>query len=95
MPDPTPRPEQSSLGDEVPALSNRSDHGRRWINSSIAVAVSLILYVLSLGPAVWATDTFLSRNRAWLHSAYAPVIWLAEHTPLGGPLEWYVCLWIS
>jgi hypothetical protein len=25
--------------------------------------------------------------------AYAPLVWLYNHTPLQGPLDWYVSLW--
>jgi hypothetical protein len=51
-----------------------------------------MFYVLSLGPAVWLADRGYLPTEP-LQVVYAPLIWLHEHTPLSGPLDWYVELW--
>lgn len=54
-----------------------------------------VLYVLSLGPAVWLYNAQQGQGPAAevLETIYAPLGWLHENTPFQGPLEWYVDLW--
>jgi hypothetical protein len=61
-----------------------------WI--AVAVALSPLLYVLSIGPAGWAVDAG-HFSRGQFHTLYAPVVWLHDHTLLEKPLEWYAGLW--
>ena len=50
----------------------------------------LIFYSASIGPAVLI---FREPPRA-VEKFYAPLGWLAEHTPLDGPLSAYVEYWL-
>jgi hypothetical protein len=60
-----------------------------WV--ALVLALSPLLYVLSIGPAGWLEkEGYLPRS---VRSVYAPVIWLHDHTPLEKPLEWYGNLW--
>lgn len=53
----------------------------------------LILYVLSVGPAVWVNDRLANdRLREVLYFVYYPVIWLYENTLLHEPMDRYVRL---
>ncbi len=54
-----------------------------------------VLYVLSVGPAVWFIETQPRRGTAVdvYRVVYSPLGWLADNTPLRGPLYWYVDLW--
>lgn len=52
----------------------------------------LAIYALSIGPV----NFWVARSRdecAIVRGIYAPVIWLAENTPLQKPLEHYVKVW--
>jgi hypothetical protein len=52
----------------------------------------LPLYVLSVGPFILLCDT-MGWGRSAVAVVYAPLVWLYNHTPLQGPLDWYVSLW--
>ncbi|MBN1670741.1 MAG: hypothetical protein JXR37_06905 [Kiritimatiellae bacterium] len=53
----------------------------------------LLLYVLSLGPAVRLVQYY--PRAGWLfESVYCPLLWLADNTGLGKVLEVYVDLWL-
>ena len=56
----------------------------------LAIAIP-ILYVLSVGPAVMIYDRF--GPFPLFETFYSPVEWVADNTPLGGPLNAYVGLW--
>lgn len=49
-------------------------------------------YVLSFGPAGYAMK-LTGRGVKAVMTAYAPVVWLHDHTPLREPLEWYAEWW--
>ena len=59
----------------------------------IVTFLMLVLYVLSIGPVAFVASRLRHHtfNRA-AETFYAPLIWLSDHTPLGGPLKWYVHL---
>jgi hypothetical protein len=61
---------------------------------AIALALTPVLYTLSVGPAVYV-GMRSGASPEPLRVFYAPLIWLAENTLLGGPLDWYVDLWES
>lgn len=57
-----------------------------------AVFVAVLLYVLSVGPAVLLSIKTGDGGRS-IRIFYAPVIWLHENTPLKKPIEAYLFLW--
>jgi hypothetical protein len=64
--------------------------GLWWVVCVIALVPPL--YVLSAGPvSVICLKAGISPEA--VEAMYAPVIWLCEHTPLEGPLKWYLRLW--
>lgn len=59
----------------------------------LAVILSPLAYVLSLGPALW-----LMRNEwlpgQWFARLYYPLQWLADHNEsMRSILEWYLSWW--
>ena len=51
-----------------------------------------VIYLLSIGPAVWLSDRGLVSDR--VEFAYYPLIWLAERTEwFVASLRWYIELW--
>lgn len=73
------------------------DRSKRGAAPLVVVGLFLlpVLYVLSLGPALWFIEAQPRRGTAVdvFRVVYAPLEWLAENTPLRGPLYWYVELW--
>jgi hypothetical protein len=63
----------------------------------VALIALPILYVLSIGPAIYAFGAMRSsvspQVSAALDTFYKPVTLLSDHTPLKTPLEWYFELW--
>jgi hypothetical protein len=70
---------------------NETPHKRHGILMLIPWIMlgGLVLYVLSIGPAL-GYDWFRGES---FETIYAPIIWLAENTPLEKPIGWYVDLW--
>jgi hypothetical protein len=64
--------------------------GRR--NRWAVVLALLLLYALSVGPAVFLVNA-TGEGRGVVRVAYLPHIWLHDYTPLKEPLEWYVEPW--
>jgi hypothetical protein len=56
------------------------------------IALMPLAYVLSVGPVV-ATCDWAGWDFEGLDTFYAPLDWLCLHTPLKGPLKWYVRVW--
>ena len=53
-----------------------------------------VLYALSFGPVLrLCASVSPYRIPVWVGVIYAPLAWLHEHTPLRGPLDWYLGLW--
>ena len=52
----------------------------------------VILYVLSVGPAVLVYDGLPKPAKKAVELIYAPVVWLAD-SRIGEPIEWYANLW--
>ena len=74
----------------MPSEEKEKSRGLYWVVGAIILAP--LLYVLSVGPAVWVARS----NPALVplvRAAYAPVTWLHDHTPLKRPLEEYVQRW--
>ena len=82
--------------DQIPR--NKSCASRSSGSAALALIVAALLaapmlYLLSVGPAVWLV------NQQYFHestfeSLYAPLVWLHENTLAEKPLEWYVELWL-
>jgi hypothetical protein len=65
--------------------------GAVWVWSFVAILV----YVLSVGPAVRVMQrSEHSLVRRAFVTIYTPLAWL-RRTPLQGPLCWYIDLWID
>jgi hypothetical protein len=61
-----------------------------WLGGA---ALLPLLYVLSIGPATALNVAPGGVCHTVLIAIYAPLDWLDEHTPISGPLRWYVRLW--
>jgi hypothetical protein len=61
--------------------------------TGMVFALLPILYVLSLGPAVWGVEKMGWDPDLW-ETIYQPLIWLHENTFLEEPLDWYVELFV-
>jgi hypothetical protein len=73
-------------------MSEQAERSRGWFYLAVVLALLPLLYVASIGPANLLVDR-LDLDLDSFQAAYAPVDWLAAHTPLRRPLEWYVDLW--
>lgn len=78
------------MGDEVSEPSDRRASGLEVV--VIAVLALPVLYVLSVGPVVKVAQ-WLDLDGDRLKTAYAPLIYLHDHTPMKKPLEWYIGVW--
>ena len=58
-----------------------------------AILISIFLYVLSYGPALYIWQELAWSQRRF-DRFYAPIQWLQEHTPLGSSIDWYVSLFV-
>jgi hypothetical protein len=54
----------------------------------LAVIAAILLYVLSIGPAI----RYAAHSPA-LNAFYSPLAWLYHNTAFDAPLEWYLGLW--
>jgi hypothetical protein len=60
---------------------------------SVVLLLLPMLYVLSIGPAVWLLDRG-AISKKLLYTAYAPVDWLVhQNETFGDAMEWYCGLW--
>jgi hypothetical protein len=84
-------------------MTERPDRKCRWRGWRVtaAVVLSLFLYILSFGPAIWMLDHFTvpgSVSRSLVGRIYKPITWTEAHGPawISDPL-WYVatffCWW--
>ena len=55
------------------------------------VLIALVLYVLSIGPAVWLNAKGYLPDEIGI--VYFPLEYLYENTFLREPIEWYLELW--
>lgn len=55
--------------------------------------IGLVAYVLSVGPVAFCARDWPREKTAALTGFYFPLIWFADHTPLGPPLIAYVNWW--
>jgi hypothetical protein len=55
----------------------------------LIVFAVIALYFLSLGPVA----RFSPRNNPTVRVVYAPMEWIIDETPFGGPVIWYLKLW--
>jgi len=54
--------------------------------------IALVLYALSLGPALWLAEKgYLTADIFYV--IYDPIIYLGNNTFVGEPLFWYMELW--
>lgn len=74
-----------------------SDLERRttWIWAVVIGAALMmpILYVLSVGPAIWLHGRTTGLGQDIIETVYYPLEWLHENTFLERPLQWYVEMW--
>jgi hypothetical protein len=93
--------EVKALRDEVAALRGwlaqeraaRRFSLRRWLRRMFIAYVVLMLYLLSVGPAVLLAHKWRQAEAA-LEVLYAPVEWACRCVPLiHPPLEAYISLW--
>lgn len=78
------------------ANETRGERQRSPVFTAIMSIVLMlpVLYVASIGPVARIIQkTTPGAPPSWAMSAYLPLIWLHDHTPLGVPLQWYVELW--
>ncbi|HEV3301840.1 MAG TPA: hypothetical protein VG055_19455 [Planctomycetaceae bacterium] len=75
---------------------SRQSRKKSWKSIAFAVAMILLLYVLSFGPVWWVVNRFdYGQLRPILAPVYLPLIWAAiECPPLGSFLDWYFGLWV-
>ena len=71
----------------------------KWGSSVTTALLALpILYVLSIGPVIYAYNangnTLGPRTDVACEIFYTPLVWLYENTPLRIPLDWYFELWV-
>lgn len=61
------------------------------VTAIFVLIISPILYVLSIGPALWmqSNGMIFEELGQLLFPFYFPVRFLHQHTPLQEPLEWY------
>ena len=67
----------------------------RWAKRvAIALAVALVLYPLSIGPATWLNDRGLLPASA-VPSIFRPLFWMYEPAPrsIRAATDWYIGLW--
>jgi hypothetical protein len=64
-----------------------------WIIGALLATVTLTLYPLSIGPALWLHDRgYFSVETFWI--AYYPLLWIVDKSPvLNGLLKWYAAFW--
>jgi hypothetical protein len=67
-------------------------------NGTAAIAIGLlllpILYMLSVGPAIWLCNRGAITRRQ-LFTAYAPIAWIeGRNETFDGALDFYVKLWV-
>ncbi len=71
-------------------------HEAGFGSSVIWLCVASIAYILGIGPAALLHEkTASARMKSGLETAYAPVIFLIQETPLRQPGEWWVSKWID
>lgn len=84
------------MNDKTQDGQERSSRGVVWV-WVCWLAVILVLYVLSSGPAAMMEAKGLTIRDAplcrFLDSAYSPLSWAYQHTPLQKPLGMYWHLW--
>ena len=68
-----------------------SSHTGLWVG--ISIAMTPVLYVLSIGPVLAYTNHNYVFPPEPILKFYMPVLWLHANTPLQGPLEAYARLW--
>jgi hypothetical protein len=66
----------------------------RWLTLLSVVVALPLLYVISIGPAIWFSDRGIIQKSV-VASIYAPVYWVYERGPVSiqSGMDWYVELW--
>jgi hypothetical protein len=58
------------------------------------ILIVLVLYVLSVGPALWLTDNSPSVVQRTVYAIYTP-LWMLQDTEVdNGLLYWYLSQWL-
>ena len=74
---------------------NSSKPRRIWNSSRLAIIFVFtlpVLYVLSVGPAVYYFESTGQQPPDWVETFYWPLEWLHANTFLREPLDWYLRL---
>jgi hypothetical protein len=68
----------------------------RWLTWAWIAVALLLVYVLSIGPAIWFSDRGMIPKPVVL-SIHAPVYWVYERAPvpIQSGMDWYVGLWMK
>ena len=75
-------------------MTDRADK-KAGVGTAVAVvAAVLVLYVLSVGPALVLYDHVPPSAQTVIAYAYVPVFWLDLLFPAKQPIMWYVNLWV-
>lgn len=62
--------------------------------ATLALATLVLLYILSVGPAIWLHERQMLSDEVG-EAVYGPLVWAANSTKvIGVPLEFYANLWI-
>ena len=86
----------TSLETEKAADTAEEKDSHSWTGWIVWPVGILVLYVLSVGPAVMMEEKgMISKDNGFLLKLYSPLGWAYENTPLHKPLGMYLHLWSS
>lgn len=79
---------------------NENERNSHWKTAAICVPLLLVLYALSIGPAVWITANvplqYSTTAIKTIEYVYAPLGWLIEQSETINDLYFqYVSLWVD
>lgn len=79
----------------IDVMANQTESGgmARTFHYVIAVVIGLpLIYILSVGPAI-VIVVKVPKLREPVHTVYAPMIWLHDHTSLKQTMDPYLAFW--
>ena len=74
-------------------MADQTQHKLHWGPIAVGIAILAVLYLLSVGPAVWlATHGYLPSYL--VNISYSPLLWLRENLEWFGEIVgWYLKFW--